>query len=130
VPTPYLNDPTHWRARAAEMRALAGETNDIETSRVILRLAEDSRSLPGGPKYAQTESSEIQTELLPGLRHSKVLDGHCAKLVGVAYPCLCGLDDPLRDDSRYGIGSIGKFQSAQGVLVSERELLNFFRVKR
>jgi hypothetical protein len=45
MPCPFLNDPTHWRARAAEMRALADETNDIEASRLILKLAEDYERL-------------------------------------------------------------------------------------
>jgi hypothetical protein len=37
----FLNDPQRWRDRADEMRSLASETNDQESSRIMLRLAND-----------------------------------------------------------------------------------------
>ena len=37
----FLNDPQRWRDRADEMRSLASETNDQESRRIMLRLAND-----------------------------------------------------------------------------------------
>jgi len=37
----FLNDPQRWRDRADEMRALASETTDQESSRIMLRLANE-----------------------------------------------------------------------------------------
>ena len=37
----FPNDPQRWRDRADEMRALASETNDPESSRIMLRIAND-----------------------------------------------------------------------------------------
>jgi Arc/MetJ-type ribon-helix-helix transcriptional regulator len=39
-PASYINDPDHWRRRAAEMRALAADANE-EAGTVMLRLAAD-----------------------------------------------------------------------------------------
>jgi hypothetical protein len=36
-----INDPKHWRDRAAEMRALAATMKDAETIAVMYRLADD-----------------------------------------------------------------------------------------
>jgi hypothetical protein len=36
-----INDPKHWRDRAAEMRALADTMNDAETIAIMKRLADD-----------------------------------------------------------------------------------------
>ena len=36
-----VTDPTHWRDRAAHMRALAATTADVETRTIMLRLADD-----------------------------------------------------------------------------------------
>jgi hypothetical protein len=36
-----LNDPAHWRDRAAEMRALAGEMKDGQSRSIMLNLASD-----------------------------------------------------------------------------------------
>jgi hypothetical protein len=36
-----INDPKHWRDRAAEMRALSEMMKDAETGAIMLRLADD-----------------------------------------------------------------------------------------
>jgi hypothetical protein len=36
-----INDPKHWRDRAAEMRASSEETKDADTRKIMLRLASD-----------------------------------------------------------------------------------------
>jgi hypothetical protein len=38
---PHLNDQKQWHDRAAEMRALAERMSNINTKRIMLRLAED-----------------------------------------------------------------------------------------
>ena len=37
----FPNDPQRWRDRADEIRSLASETNDQESTRIMLRLAND-----------------------------------------------------------------------------------------
>jgi hypothetical protein len=37
----FLKDPQRWRDRADEMRSLASQTNDQESGRIMLRLAND-----------------------------------------------------------------------------------------
>ena len=41
MPASYINDPKHWRERAAEMRALAEDIKDAEAKATMLRLAAD-----------------------------------------------------------------------------------------
>jgi hypothetical protein len=41
MPSSTVNDPKHWRDRAAEMRALAETMKDVETQAIMLRLAAD-----------------------------------------------------------------------------------------
>jgi hypothetical protein len=41
MPTSFINDPGHWRRRAAEMRSLAEGVTDKEASLIMLRLADD-----------------------------------------------------------------------------------------
>jgi hypothetical protein len=41
----FVSDPKHWRERATEMRALAGQANDAETQAIMLRLAKDYDNL-------------------------------------------------------------------------------------
>lgn len=36
-----VNDPKHWRDRAAEMRALSDMMGNLETVAIMLRLADD-----------------------------------------------------------------------------------------
>jgi hypothetical protein len=45
MPQSRVNDPKHWRDRAAEMRALAVEMTDAEARAMMLRLAHDYDSL-------------------------------------------------------------------------------------
>ena len=39
--TSHINDPKHWRDRAAHMRALAMTVKDPEAVKIMLRLADD-----------------------------------------------------------------------------------------
>jgi hypothetical protein len=41
MPASYINDPAHWRERAAEMRRLADELIEIDAKEIMLRLAAD-----------------------------------------------------------------------------------------
>jgi len=41
MPSVFLNDPQHWRDRADQMRALAGESSDPESRTIMLRVAND-----------------------------------------------------------------------------------------
>ena len=41
MPASYINDPVHWRKRAEEMRALAGEVEQQEARTIMLRVAAD-----------------------------------------------------------------------------------------
>ena len=36
-----FRDPGHWRERAAQMRALATQSNDLDAMSIMLRLADD-----------------------------------------------------------------------------------------
>ena len=36
-----LNDPRHWRDRAAEMRVLSDQIKDLDAQRMMLKLAND-----------------------------------------------------------------------------------------
>ena len=38
---PFRYNPSHWRERAAQMRALAVDTTDAEAAALMLKLAED-----------------------------------------------------------------------------------------
>jgi hypothetical protein len=40
-----LDNPAHWRKRAAEMRALSKTMDDVETRVTMLRLADDYEKL-------------------------------------------------------------------------------------
>jgi hypothetical protein len=41
MPSSYINDPKHWRERAEEARALAGQMTDPEAKATMLGIAED-----------------------------------------------------------------------------------------
>jgi hypothetical protein len=42
---PFMNDPKHWRDRAADARALASEMRDLDSQAMMLRLADDYDNL-------------------------------------------------------------------------------------
>jgi hypothetical protein len=37
----FMNDPQHWQDRADRIRSLAGDTSDLESRMIMLRLAND-----------------------------------------------------------------------------------------
>jgi hypothetical protein len=41
----YVNDPTHWRQRAQEARAIADQITDLPAKAAMLRIAEDYERL-------------------------------------------------------------------------------------
>jgi hypothetical protein len=45
MPASFINDPEHWRQRAEQMRALAGEVNDEQAKETMLRIAKDYERL-------------------------------------------------------------------------------------
>jgi hypothetical protein len=45
MPSGFVNEPKHWRDRAAEMRALAKGAIDLDTEVIMLRLADDYEKL-------------------------------------------------------------------------------------
>jgi hypothetical protein len=52
-----INDPKHWRDRAAEMRALAKMMKDAETIEIMNRLAEDYEKLADRAAQRQARPS-------------------------------------------------------------------------
>jgi hypothetical protein len=40
MPTPTLNDPVHWRRRAAETRSIADQLDDPAAKKAMLEIAE------------------------------------------------------------------------------------------
>jgi hypothetical protein len=45
MPAAFIDDPKHWRDRAAEMRVLADEMKQEEARRMMLKLADDYEKL-------------------------------------------------------------------------------------
>jgi hypothetical protein len=45
VPSHFINDPAHWRQRAEEARALAGQLNDLDAKIAMLRIADEYERL-------------------------------------------------------------------------------------
>jgi hypothetical protein len=41
VPNSFINDPAHWRQRAAEARAIAESLNDPQSKEAMQRIAKD-----------------------------------------------------------------------------------------
>jgi hypothetical protein len=60
MPASFINDPKHWRDRAAEMRSLAAQTADGDSKRAMVRIAEDYDTL-----------AQRAEERSAGLPHSK-----------------------------------------------------------
>jgi hypothetical protein len=56
MPSGDINDPKHWRDRAAEMRALADTMKDAETIATMQRLADDYDKL--AERAAQRQSTK------------------------------------------------------------------------
>jgi hypothetical protein len=45
MPNSFINDPTHWLQRAAEIRALAQSMSDPQSKEAMLRIAQDYEHL-------------------------------------------------------------------------------------
>jgi hypothetical protein len=57
MPQGNINDPKHWRDRAAEMRALTETMKDPETIAIMNRLADDYDKLADRAAQRQREQS-------------------------------------------------------------------------
>ena len=55
-----INDPKHWRDRAAEMRALADTMKDADTIGIMNRLADDYDKLADRAAQRQAEAKPSQ----------------------------------------------------------------------
>jgi hypothetical protein len=60
---PYRDNPSHWRERAAQMRALAVGTQDGEAPALMLKLAEDYDKLADRAEI-RARPAAIKKELL------------------------------------------------------------------
>jgi hypothetical protein len=58
MPQGNINDPKHWRDRAAEMRALTETMKDPETIAIMNRLADDYDKLADRAAQRQREQSK------------------------------------------------------------------------
>ena len=43
---PHFDDPKHWRQRAEEVRVLAEQMSTERTKKMMLKISDDTRSLP------------------------------------------------------------------------------------
>ena len=41
LPSSFINDPEHWRQRAAELRALAEQVSDLRSKQIMLGIANE-----------------------------------------------------------------------------------------
>jgi hypothetical protein len=69
-----INDPKHWRKRAEEARRVADQTNDPDSKRKMLRIAQDCEELvrrvelrlKQQQQQQQQRKPKIQIDALPG----------------------------------------------------------------
>ena len=67
MPQSQVNDPKHWRDRAAEMRALAQEMTDAEARATMLRLAHDYDSLANRKARRNPVNAPVSIDAAPAL---------------------------------------------------------------
>jgi len=64
---------------------------------------------------------------LSGLWNSEVFDRYRAQRCRITQSSLGGFDNPLGDDLRYRIATVGQFQSVERVFIDRREPLDVLR---
>ena len=65
-----INDPKHWRKRAEEVWRVAGQTNDFDSKRKMLRIAQDYEEL------ARVETAVEAAATAAARAAAKNSDGH------------------------------------------------------
>jgi hypothetical protein len=63
------------------------------------------------------------------LRNAEILDRQPENFRWLPHPGLGGVNDPLRNDLRYGISPVGQLKQAQRFFVRGAEALNVLRTK-
>ncbi len=58
MPARFVDDPKHWRDRAAQMRVLATAMKDLDTMAIMFRLADDYEKLA---ERAEKRASALPT---------------------------------------------------------------------
>lgn len=59
MPNSHINDPSHWRARAQEMRGLAAMADDLDARASMLAIAEEYERLA---QRAEQRSNGTRTQ--------------------------------------------------------------------
>ena len=79
--------------------------------------------------YAPHEKLKEGTgnSFLSGLWNSEVFDRYRAERCRIAHSSLGCFDNPLGNDLRYRIATVGQFQSAERVFIGRREPLDVLR---
>jgi hypothetical protein len=62
-----VNDPRHWRARAAQMRAMSDRMKDAKTKATMLKLAEDYDKLAERVDSSLSDLTYHQRSAVSGL---------------------------------------------------------------
>ena len=70
MPQSRVNDPKHWRDRAAEMRALAQEMTDAQARATMLRLAHDYDSLADRKARRNPANAPVSMDTAPALNRA------------------------------------------------------------
>jgi hypothetical protein len=65
MPTSFINDPQHWRDRAAEMRILAQSVKDEASKQTMLRIARDYDQLALRAEYRAAGISDAKSKAPP-----------------------------------------------------------------